>query len=81
MTAREVLIIMNSIFTFVRFTKEVKSDFKDEYLPTLDTSIRLTRSGIVEYKFFQKPMSSRYCVRKEAALGDQLKRSVLVQVR
>ena len=69
--------MMNSIFSFIKFTKEVQTDFKDQYLPTLDTAIRLTDQGLIEYRFYQKEMSSKFCVRKDAALGEQLKRSVM----
>ena len=49
-TRCEIGKAMNSIFGFLTFTTEVQSDFPDEYIPTLDLSMRMTKEGRIIYK-------------------------------
>ena len=76
-TKDQVLIMMNDIFHFIRFTLEVQEDFNDNFLPILDTAVRLNKDGTLSYKFYEKKSSSEFCLISEAALSEQLKRSVL----
>ena len=59
-TAREVLSMMNCVLPFLTFTKETQEELEDNHLPTLDTAICLQENGYIRYKFYEKPMSSRY---------------------
>ena len=77
-TCKEILKMMNGIFPFIKFTLEEQEMFADGYLPTLDTRVRLMNNGIIDYRFYEKEMTNTVCLRKKAALGKQLKKSVLI---
>ena len=64
------------------FTMEVMSDFPDSTIPTLDFSLWLeTQEGVpkLSYRFFSKPMSSRYAVLESSAWAWSSKCASLAQ--
>ena len=69
---------MNSMMSFLNFTVEVCDDFLDRKLPTLDVKIWV-KDGIIEYEFFEKPMSANTVLHAKTALSEQVKFSSLTQ--
>ena len=53
-TKTEILKMMNSVYSFIKFTIESESDFPEEdyHLPTLDTKMKLNEDNLVSYRFF-----------------------------
>ena len=70
--------MFNDISGDLTFTSELSSDFPDKMLPTLDINIWIDEHQRVRYIHYQKPMGGRLCLQKQSALGEQLKKSVLV---
>ena len=60
---------MNSMMSFLNFTVEVGDDFQDGKLPTLDLKIWI-QDGVIEYEFYEKPMSGNTVVRAKTALSE-----------
>ena len=61
---------MNSIVGDLSFTVETMTEFEDGCIPTLDFNMWLsTQEGTprLHYKFYSKPMSSRYVVLETSA--------------
>ena len=52
---------------------ETGEDFTSGWLPTLDTDIRISPQNIVDYKFYEKPMSSNMTVQKGSAMEENAK--------
>jgi hypothetical protein len=77
-TARILVDIMNSMMSFLNFTMEVGDDFEDGKLPTLDLKIWV-QAGVVDYEFYEKPMSGNTVVHAKTALSEQVKFSSLTQ--
>ena len=65
-TARILVDIMNSMMTFLNFTVEVGDDFLDRKLPTLDVKIWV-KDDVIEYEFFEKPMSANTVLHAKTA--------------
>ena len=65
--------MMNSIFSFLKFTTETEEDFTDRYIPTLDMNMAMLDDNTITYKLYEKPMGNKYCVGKESAMNEQSK--------
>ena len=78
-TRRQVNEALNSVFSFLQFTTELQSEYKDNYMPTLDLKCRLTSENKVVFQFYEKETTSRYCVMAKSAMGDQSKIAILTQ--
>ena len=78
-TRKQVLEVLNSIFSFLKFTTELQEDYDDRYMPTLDFKARLKEDKKVTHQFFEKPTTSKYCVMAQSAMGDQAKIDILTQ--
>ena len=72
------MLALNSAFSFLTFTTELQSDYIDGYMPTLDLKAKLADNKL-NFQFFEKPTTSRYCVMEKSAMGDQSKISILTQ--
>ena len=53
-TRDEVGKMMNSIFSYLNFTTELQTDYPEDYMPTLDISIKMRGDATVSYRFFEK---------------------------
>ena len=78
-TKQQFLEVINSCFNFLSFTAELQTDYSDNYMPTLDLKAKLTGENKMTYQFFEKPTTSKYCVMREAAMGEQSKIAILSQ--
>ena len=68
---------MMDIEDFLKFTVETGEDFVSGWLATLDTDIRVTEKNVVEYKYYEKPMSSNDCVQRMSAMEENAKMKTL----
>ena len=80
--SREVLLAMNSVAEDLTFTMEVMSDFSDNTIPMLDFSLWLETTGsspCLSYRFFSKPMATRYVILEPSAWAWSSKCASLAQ--
>ena len=68
---------MNDLEKFLNFTIETQEDFQSGWLPTLDTDLRMTDSNRIEYKYYEKPMSSNVTLQKKTAMEENQKMKTL----
>ena len=82
-TSKEIRKVMNSVYQNIQFTSEIPSDFENQRLPTLDFEMWLEKEGEnkgkILHTFFEKPMSSKYCVMEKGAMPQNTKTSTLSQ--
>ena len=71
--------MMSSVYESIKFTTKTQINFEDEYLITLDTNLQMNKQGRITYKFYQKPIASKLCMMKAAAISDEVKRASLSQ--
>ena len=68
-TKEELQKSFDSMFSFLSFTTEVQSEFESEYLPMLDTQIKVDENGLMKYKHYTKPMASNLTLQRATALS------------
>ena len=64
---------VKGIADYLEFTFESGEDYPDKWLPTLDTSLRVNPSNIVEYKYYEKPTTTNTTVRMATAMSENSK--------
>ena len=73
---------MNSIESDLSFTTETAKDFNDTWLPTLDFQMKIVdttdKDILIKYKFYKKPMASKFTVINDSALSNQVISSTIV---
>ena len=62
---------------FLTFTMETGEDFQSGWLASLDTDLKMTNLNQVEYRFYEKPMSSNMTVQKLTAMEENSKMKTL----
>ena len=73
-TKRVLAMTMQGVENFLKFTYETSEDEGFQgWLPTLDTCIRVGGGNVVEYKFFEKPTSSKRTVQSKTAMNENSK--------
>ena len=77
-TKEVLLIIMNNVCRDLKFTIESQEDFRNGYLPTLDTQLKLTPEGIT-YKFFEKESNTPFVTLETSAVSQQMNMQTLSQ--
>lgn len=77
-TSDAIIDSMNDTLTFLKFTKEMPSDFPDQKLPTLDLKTWLLDGKLV-YEFYEKPMCNNVVVHAKSALGETVKSATLTE--
>ena len=92
-TARIMKGAMNSIFNNIQFETEIPEEFPEGKLPTLDFKMwvenqgrqqppqpgRELPRGKIMFSYYEKKMSSKYCVMKSSAMAENSKNSTLSQ--
>ena len=68
---------MQDLEDFLNFTVKTSDDFPTGWLPTLDTELRVTTNNIVDYNFYEKPMSSNVTVQRMSAMEENSKMKTL----
>ena len=49
----------------------------DGWLPTLDTSLKVDERNLIQYKYYEKPTSSRECLHANSAMNMNSKMQIL----
>ena len=70
-TRRNILLSLNTNLDSIRLTVEGESDFKSGMLPTLDFQTKVRDDWEVEFKYYEKPMSSGLVIQRGTALSKQ----------
>ena len=78
-TVQEFNKMLNSLMIKIKFTTETEEDFENKYIPTLDTQMKVLRSGRIVYKFYEKPMASSHTIPNRSAMNEGSKRTILSQ--
>ena len=78
-TVTEVRKMMRHILREFDFTTEMQSDYDDNFIPTLDTKLRMEIDGSISYRFFEKEMASRYCMMESAAISANSQNNSMTQ--
>ena len=77
-TKRAVDCSMQEVYEFLTFTTEIGEEYEGGWLPTLDVSLKIEeRSGRVDWRFFEKPTTSRTTVQRRSAMGGIVKAQIL----
>ena len=65
---------INGIYDFLEFTVETGNDYADNWLPTLDTSLRVNKKNIIEYIYYEKPTTTtNTTIRQASAMSENPK--------
>ena len=73
-TRKALLGSLVGVEDYLHFTMETQEDFKDQWLPTLDTKLKVEKkTNQVLYAFFEKPTSSNVTVQRRTAMGEDAK--------
>ena len=72
-TARVLSDIGNSIFNFLQFTVDCPSSNASGWMPLLATEVRVAENNTIDYKFYEKPISSRYVMMRNSAMSARVK--------
>ena len=72
-TRRALGASMNEVTQYLSFTTEVGEEFEGGWLPTLDTSLKVTENNKVAFKFFEKETTSNRTVQANTAMGENAK--------
>ena len=67
---------LQEIHQFLRFTTEV-GEGEDEWLPTLDTMMRVEENNTISFKYYEKPTTTNTMVQKRSALNENSKNQIL----
>ena len=77
-TTKVITKAMCSLMSFLKFTGEDCTDFPDETLPTLDTTLWI-ENNIIMHKFYEKPTVGNRVLMKDTALPTACIRASLLQ--
>ena len=64
---------VKGIAEYLEFTFETAEDYDDKWLPTLDTSLRVSSNNTIEYKYYEKPTTTNTTIRMESAMCENSK--------
>ena len=69
---------MQEVFSFLKLTTEVGEDYPDDWLPTLDVSLKVEQEdGEVLWRFYEKPTTAPTTVQGRSAMGVVSKTQIL----
>ena len=77
-TTRAMMMMMNSIYSNLKFEMETESMFSNGRLPTLDFTCWVVNNKVL-YSFFQKPMARKTVINRQSALSEKTKVTSLSQ--
>ena len=70
---------MTGIEEYLQFTAESGMEFHEGWLPTLVTSLKVSKTNKVKYRFYEKETTTRYTVQKDSAMEENVKVQILAQ--
>ena len=68
---------MENVEEYLSFTVESGEDFKEGWLPTLDTTIKVEEDNTVMYRFYEKETATNQTVQKSSAMEENCKIQIL----
>ena len=68
---------MQGVYSFLKFTTKTEEDFEDRWLPTLDLSLKVDAVNNINWKYFEKPTTSRTTIQHRPAMGDKTVKQIL----
>ena len=77
-TMREFRVMANTILPFIQVTFDTVDDHPSKTLPVLDLQC-WTEGKVILHKYYEKPMSSKYCIMEASAMSANTKWSSLSQ--
>ena len=63
----------------MEFTVESAMDFKDGWLPTLDTSLKVNKDNTIHYRFFEKTTTSSMTLQMNTSIEENTKMMIVAQ--
>ena len=76
-TRKVILKSMSGIEDYLEFTVESAMDFEEDWLPTLDTSLKVSKDNIIMYRFFEKTTTSSMTVQVNTAMEENTKMMIV----
>ena len=76
-TKRVVGEYMQGVYNFLKFTTETEEDFEDRWLPTFDLSLRVYSGNNINWKYLEKPTTSRTTIKQRSAMGNKTVKQIL----
>ena len=70
---------MTGIEEYLQFTAESGMEYQEGWLPTLDTSLKVSKKNQVKYRFYEKETTTKYTVQKDSAMEENVKVQILAQ--
>ena len=67
---------MQQVLPFLKFTTEV-GEGEGNWLPTLDIKIRVEKSNMVNFRYFEKPSTTNVMVQRRSAMEENSKIQIL----
>ena len=70
-TRRVIHETLVGVEEYLVFTTETSEDFKDGWLPTLDTSVKVDNNNQVLFTYYEKPTTAKRTVMKRSAMAEK----------
>ena len=77
-TMKIIKYIGEEIFNFIKLTTDIPANYENNYIPMLDIQCKVQNNKIM-YKFYEKPMNSKFVIPYKSAHSHICKISTLVQ--
>ena len=78
-TAKVLAEIGNHIFNYLQFTVDCPSTNISGWMPLLAAEVRVAADNTIDYRFYEKPISSRYVMMRNSAMSAKVKMNTLTQ--
>ena len=78
-TARVLNDIGNDIASYLNFTVDCPSTNANGWMPLLATEVRVAADNTIDYRFYEKPISSKYVMMQSSAMSAKVKMNTLTQ--
>ena len=78
-TAKVLAEIGNDIFNYLQFTVDCPTTNPSGWMPLLATEVRVAADNTIDYRFYEKPISSRYVMMRNSAMSAKVKMNTLTR--
>jgi hypothetical protein len=72
-TKRILAGTMSGLEEYLDFTMETEEDFQNQWLPTLDTELKVDKNNIILYQFYEKPTNPNTVLHFRTAMAEDAK--------
>ena len=77
--AKVLAEIGNDIFNYLQFTVDCPSTNTSGWMPLLAAEVRVAEDNTIDYRFYEKPISSRFVMMRNSAMPAKVKMNILTQ--